>query len=117
VKEKLSRPDGGRGNINASFGNFTSDRSTVAPSGTPAIIGKGIEQMKSTKTNRHAGDQPVPDTQVERRTISVEEAGRILGVSRGAAYAYAKEGSLPTIRLGKRLLVPKTALNKMLQID
>jgi excisionase family DNA binding protein len=73
--------------------------------------------MKSTKTNPHEHDQPEPDTQVERRTISVEEAGRILGVSRGAAYAYAKEGSLPTIRLGKRLLVPKSALNKMLQID
>jgi excisionase family DNA binding protein len=74
---------------------------------------QGRQAMKSTKTNPHEHDQPEP----ERRTISVEEAGRILGVSRGAAYAYAKEGSLPTIRLGKRLLVPKSALDKMLQID
>jgi excisionase family DNA binding protein len=50
----------------------------------------------------------------QRLTISVEEAGRILGVSRGAAYA--KDGSIPTIRLGKRLLVPKAALEKMLNV-
>jgi excisionase family DNA binding protein len=52
----------------------------------------------------------------ERRAISVEEAGRILGISRGAAYAYANNGSIPTIRLGKRLLVPKAALDKLLMI-
>jgi excisionase family DNA binding protein len=48
------------------------------------------------------------------RTISVEEAAMILGISRGAAYANAKSGALPTIRLGKRLLVPKAALEKLL---
>jgi excisionase family DNA binding protein len=50
----------------------------------------------------------------ERRTVSVEKAGRILGISRGAAYKHAKDGSIPTIRLGKRLLVPKAALDKLL---
>jgi excisionase family DNA binding protein len=55
-----------------------------------------------------------PETDSERRTVTVEEAGRILGISRGAAYAHARDGSLPTIRLGKRLLVPKVALDKLL---
>jgi excisionase family DNA binding protein len=55
-----------------------------------------------------------PETGTERQTLSVEEAGRILGISRGSAYAYAKDGSLPRIRLGSRLLVPKAALDKML---
>ena len=50
----------------------------------------------------------------QRQTLSVEDAGEILGLSRGAAYARAKDGSLPTIRLGKRLLVPKAALDKLL---
>jgi excisionase family DNA binding protein len=49
-----------------------------------------------------------------RRTVSVDEAGQILGISRGAAYALAKKGALPTIRLGKRVLVPKAALERML---
>jgi excisionase family DNA binding protein len=49
-----------------------------------------------------------------RRTLSVEEAGRILGISRGSAYAYARNGSIPTIKLGKRLLVPRAALDRLL---
>jgi excisionase family DNA binding protein len=56
-------------------------------------------------------------TRADALTVSVEEAGRLLGISRGAAYARAVDGSLPTVRLGKRLLVPKGALQKMLQID
>jgi excisionase family DNA binding protein len=59
-------------------------------------------------------DDPRHQRHPERRTLSVEEAGRILGISRGAAYAHAKDGSIPTIRLGKRLLVPKAALDKLL---
>jgi excisionase family DNA binding protein len=55
------------------------------------------------------------DTQ--RLTVSVEEAGRLLGISRGAAYARAGDGSLPTVRLGKRLLVPKSALDKLLTVS
>jgi excisionase family DNA binding protein len=47
--------------------------------------------------------------------FSVEEAARILGVSRGSAYTLARVGALPTIRLGKRLLVPKAALEKLLE--
>lgn len=47
-------------------------------------------------------------------TVTVENAARMLGISRGAAYTHARDGSLPTIRLGKRLLVPKAALEKLL---
>jgi excisionase family DNA binding protein len=54
------------------------------------------------------------DTDSVRRTLSVEEAGRLLGISRGAAYAHAKTGAIPTIRVGKRVLVPKAAFEKLL---
>jgi excisionase family DNA binding protein len=49
-----------------------------------------------------------------RRTRSVEEAARILGISRASAYSAAKSGDLPTIRMGNRLLVPEAALEKLL---
>jgi excisionase family DNA binding protein len=49
-----------------------------------------------------------------RRTRTVEEAAQILGISRASAYAAAKTGELPTIRLGNRLLVPDAALEKLL---
>jgi excisionase family DNA binding protein len=48
------------------------------------------------------------------RTISVEDAGKILGYSRNSAYEAAKTGELPTIRLGRKLRVPRAALEKML---
>jgi excisionase family DNA binding protein len=51
---------------------------------------------------------------VERRTYSVEEAGRLLGLSRNTAYARAADGTLPTIRFGRRLLVPKATLDRLL---
>ena len=50
----------------------------------------------------------------ERRTYTVEEAAAQLGVCRNTGYALAKSGELPTIRLGKRLLVPAAALNRLL---
>lgn len=51
----------------------------------------------------------------KRLTITVEEAGRILGISRGLAYQMAREGRIPTIRFGKRLVVPKWAIERLLQ--
>jgi excisionase family DNA binding protein len=50
----------------------------------------------------------------ECRTVSVEDAGRILGISRGTAFKAAATGDLPTIRIGKRLLVPRAALDRLL---
>jgi excisionase family DNA binding protein len=51
---------------------------------------------------------------VERRTLTVEEAGRWLGIGRSAAYAAAKRGDIPVISIGRRLVVPKDALERML---
>ena len=47
-------------------------------------------------------------------TMKVEEAGKELGISRNAAYAAARTGEIPTIRIGRRLLVPKVAFERML---
>ena len=49
-----------------------------------------------------------------RATLKIEEAGRILGISRAAAYQAAAKGELPVIKIGKRLLVPRVALERML---
>jgi excisionase family DNA binding protein len=52
---------------------------------------------------------------LEKLTYTVEEAGQMLGVSRNTAYACAKSGELPVVKLGNRLVVPKTALLRMLE--
>ena len=47
------------------------------------------------------------------RTISVEEAGRQLGLSRNTAYQAAGRGEIPTIRIGRRMLVPVIAFERL----
>jgi excisionase family DNA binding protein len=48
--------------------------------------------------------------------FTVHEAGcRILRLSRESAYAAASNGDLPTIRVGRRLLVPRAALERLLE--
>jgi excisionase family DNA binding protein len=49
----------------------------------------------------------------ECRTVSLEDAAKILGISRASTYAYAKSGDLPVIRIGNRLLMPKAAIDKL----
>ena len=51
---------------------------------------------------------------MEPRTYSVPEAARILGICRAAAYAAARTGELPSIRIGKRVVVPKATLDEMI---
>lgn len=51
----------------------------------------------------------------ERLTMTIEEAGKALGISRATAYMLAKTGGIPVIRLGeRRLVVPRVALEKLL---
>lgn len=49
------------------------------------------------------------------RTIAAAEAGRVLGVSRNVAYRLIREGTIPALRLGKKLRVPVVALEEMLK--
>ena len=47
-------------------------------------------------------------------TITVEAAGKLLGVYRNSAYEAVRRNELPVIRIGRRLLVPRAALEKLL---
>jgi excisionase family DNA binding protein len=51
----------------------------------------------------------------ERKTVTVDEAAKILGISRGGAYEAVKRGEIPTIKIGRRLLVPKAALDRLFE--
>ena len=49
------------------------------------------------------------------KTMSVPEAGRVLGIGRDAAYAAARRGDLPVMRFGHLLRVSVVALQRMLE--
>lgn len=54
--------------------------------------------------------------QGERLVYSVPEAGRLLGLSRNAAYEAARRGEIPTLRFGRLLRVPKIPFHRMVGI-
>lgn len=51
----------------------------------------------------------------EPAVYTIEEAAHLLGIGRSSAYAAAQRGEIPTIRIGRRLLVPKPAFERLLQ--
>lgn len=69
------------------------------------------EEMSALKEVSMKTAQPSP---ISRKTISVEEAGHQLGISRNTAYEAAGRGEIPTIRIGRRLLVPLVAFERLL---
>lgn len=51
---------------------------------------------------------------IDRQTLTVEEAAAVLGIGRNSAYQAIERGELPVIRIGRRLLVPKNVLERLL---
>jgi hypothetical protein len=49
-----------------------------------------------------------------RATITIPAAGQILGLGRDSAYRAADRGEIPTLKLGRRLLVPVPKLLRLL---
>jgi len=52
-----------------------------------------------------------------RDTCSVHEAAAVLGISLGSAYAAARAGELPALRVGRRFIVPVRQLAKLLGVE
>ena len=51
----------------------------------------------------------------DRLVLTIEEAGKLLGLGRSGTYEAARRGDIPTLRIGSRILVPKVALLKLLE--
>ncbi len=49
--------------------------------------------------------------------MTVPEAGRIFGLERAASYNAARRGDIPTITVGRRVLVPTAKLRVLLGLD
>jgi len=50
----------------------------------------------------------------DKLTLSVEETAKLLGIGRNLCYERVKTGEIPSLKIGRRLLVPKAALEKLL---
>lgn len=74
-----------------------------------------VAEWLDAKVERRSIGETIPDKPVQRLTLTVEEAASALGISRSFAYEAIAKGEIPCIRIGKRILVPKVALAKMLE--
>ena len=54
---------------------------------------------------------------MDRWTVTVEEAAQMLGISRSSAYECVHRGELRALRLGRRLVVPRVALEELLGVS
>lgn len=48
------------------------------------------------------------------KTMTVEEAAVVLGISRTTAYECVRRGELRAVRLGRRLVVPRLVVDQLL---
>lgn len=61
--------------------------------------------------NERCGEAATPDG---RRAISVAEAANLLGISRNQAFKAVRRGELPSVRVGRRVLIPLERLEAFL---
>jgi excisionase family DNA binding protein len=66
------------------------------------------------QNNAAAESQLNPLPTGEKLALSVEEAGALLGISRDLAYDLVARRELPSVRLGRRIVVPRRALEEAL---
>jgi excisionase family DNA binding protein len=58
----------------------------------------------------------VPDP-ANAPTMNVEQVAKAFHISRAKAYEAVRLGDIPSIKLGRRLVVPTAAVRRMLQLD
>jgi len=49
--------------------------------------------------------------------MQIDRVAKAVGISRAAAYEAVKTGDIPSIRIGRRIVVPTAAVRRMLQLD
>lgn len=85
-------------------------RSVMTPYHSP--YAKGLAVTSDPPADPQTHHQIVTD--VQRKTYTVDQAAELLGIGRNTAYEAVRRGEIPTIKIGRRLLVPRTALERML---
>jgi excisionase family DNA binding protein len=77
-------------------------------SGHPVPVARGLRPVGGIPGARNI---PKPE---DRLVCTVEEVAQLLGISRSFAYEAVQKGLVPSMRIGRRILVPKAALERFL---
>lgn len=83
-----------------------------------SLIEPGVNGRKRSRHKKRQPSQaPAPPSERGTHAYSIPQAGRMIGLSRGASYAAAKAGEIPTQQYGERLIVPKAVWDRKLGIQ
>jgi excisionase family DNA binding protein len=52
---------------------------------------------------------------MNQHVLTVDEAAKLLRISRGSAYEAVRQGVIPSISIGRRILVPWVGLQRLLE--
>jgi len=69
-----------------------------------------------TAETTHAG-MPQRDHDQQPLLLSVPQAARLLGVGTTLCWEMVHSGQLPSVRLGRRVLVSRDAVERLAQVD
>jgi len=88
------------------------DALLVAATGHHTIAASGVN-ARYAPSDTHGPGERTSRTEI-RLTMSVEEAAEVLGISRAFAYEAIHRGEIPHVKIGRRILVPKAALERLI---
>lgn len=54
---------------------------------------------------------------LDKITLTVEEVGKRLGISRATAYKLVERPDFPTLRIGRRIVIPVDGLNEWVRTN
>jgi len=96
---------------NPSNGNHTTERTaTIHPiTAHPSDRRSASTLPIDGDTNRRIAGARTP----QRLVLTVDEAAFLLSISRGLAYELVARGELPSIRLGRRIVISRVVLEKL----
>lgn len=101
------------GSIVMSPGQYWLDHPDEVADAQEQIDDEHFEIAHRRSTEEAEPFQPPP----QRLTLTVEEAAELLGISRASAYEAVRKREIPSLRIGKRILVPRSQLERLIDVD
>lgn len=92
----------------------------VGPAKVVAALGRLHRQGVAVVEGDNVGIHPTlppprePKPANDKLTLTTDEAADLLGISRSAAYNAVATGEIPSVRIGRRILIPRARLIEML---
>jgi len=76
--------------------------------------GEAVLGWEELHVDRRTVGPVIEDRPEQHLTMTLEEAAVMRGISRATAYDAVSRGEIPCLRIGRRILIPKMAMGKLL---